>query len=62
MGARSQSQKRVESSESMGATSSSGAERVAEIARSERNILEWMSYLPEDCVSAMIRMGWDVTT
>jgi hypothetical protein len=33
-----------------------------ETARSEENILQWMSYLPEDCVRAMIAMGWDVTT
>jgi hypothetical protein len=34
----------------------------AEVARSEENILQWMSYLPEDCVRTMIQMGWDVTT
>jgi hypothetical protein len=34
----------------------------AEIARSEDNILRWMSYLPEDCVRTMIHMGWDLTT
>jgi hypothetical protein len=32
------------------------------VARSENNILQWMSYLPEDCVKTMIQMGWDVTT
>ena len=31
-------------------------------ARSEENILQWMSYLPEDCFRTMIDMGWDVTT
>jgi hypothetical protein len=31
-------------------------------ARSEDNVLQWMSYLPEDCIKAMIAMGWDVTT
>ncbi|MHB8477440.1 MAG: hypothetical protein ACYDBZ_14255 [Steroidobacteraceae bacterium] len=31
-------------------------------ARSEGNILQWMSYLPEDCIRAMIAMGWDITT
>jgi hypothetical protein len=31
-------------------------------ARSEKNILQWMSYLPEDCIRTMIEMGWDVTT
>jgi hypothetical protein len=34
----------------------------ADIARSEENILQWMSYLPEDCIRAMIDMGWDITT
>lgn len=34
----------------------------AEVARSEENILQWMSYLPEDCIRTMILMGWDVTT
>jgi hypothetical protein len=33
-----------------------------DIARSEENILQWMSYLPEDCIRTMIQMGWDVTT
>jgi hypothetical protein len=37
-------------------------ENEADIARSERNILKWMSYLPEDCVRTMIQMGWDLTT
>jgi hypothetical protein len=32
------------------------------VARSESNVLQWMSYLPDDCVKTMIRMGWDVTT
>jgi hypothetical protein len=34
----------------------------ADIARSEDNILRWMSYLPEDCIRSMIQMGWDLTT
>jgi hypothetical protein len=34
----------------------------ADIARSEDNILRWMSYLPEDCIRSMIHMGWDLTT
>jgi hypothetical protein len=34
----------------------------AQIARSENNILQWMEYLPEDCIARMIEMGWDVTT
>jgi hypothetical protein len=33
-----------------------------DVARSEENILQWMSYLPEDCIRTMIDMGWDVTT
>jgi hypothetical protein len=32
------------------------------VRRSENNILQWMKYLPEDCVSRMIEMRWDVTT
>jgi hypothetical protein len=31
-------------------------------ARSENNILQWMSYLPKDCIKTMIQMGWDSTT
>jgi hypothetical protein len=34
----------------------------AAAARSEENILQWMSYLPADCVKTMIAMGWHVTT
>jgi hypothetical protein len=34
----------------------------ADAARSEENILQWMRYLPEDCIRTMIAMGWDVTT
>jgi hypothetical protein len=30
--------------------------------RSEGNILQWMSYLPEDCIKTMIAKGWDVST
>jgi hypothetical protein len=33
-----------------------------EIVRSENNILQWTSYLPEDCIRTMIEMGWDVST
>ena len=38
--------------------------RVSDVdaARSEQNILQWKSYLPEDCVKAMIAMGWDAST
>jgi hypothetical protein len=32
------------------------------VRRSEGNILQWMSYLPEDCIKTMIAMGWDVST
>jgi hypothetical protein len=34
----------------------------ADIARSEENILHWLQYLPTDCIHAMIRMGWDIST
>jgi hypothetical protein len=30
--------------------------------RSTRNILYWRSFLSEDCVLTMIKMGWDRTT
>jgi hypothetical protein len=33
-----------------------------DIRRSEDNILQWMSYLPEECIRSMIAMGWDVST
>jgi hypothetical protein len=33
-----------------------------DVVRSENNILQWMSYLPEDCIRMMIQMGWDVST
>ena len=32
------------------------------VRRSEDNILQWMSYLPEDCIRTMIAMGWDIST
>jgi hypothetical protein len=36
------------------------AKRIAaEFARSKNNIRLWNSYLPGECVSQMIRMGWD---
>jgi hypothetical protein len=43
-------------------TSSIDAHSDADVARSEKNVLEWMTYLPEDCIRTMIQMGWDVTT
>jgi hypothetical protein len=33
-----------------------------DVVRSENNILQWMAYLPEDCIRTMIQMGWDVST
>jgi hypothetical protein len=33
-----------------------------ESIRSRRNIAEWRSYLPKDCVDRMIEMGWDLST
>lgn len=33
-----------------------------DVAHSEKNILDWMEYLPQDCIETMIRMGWDCTT
>ena len=43
-------------------TSSMDVQNDADVARSERNVLQWMEYLPEDCIRTMIQMGWDVTT
>jgi len=31
-------------------------------ARSANNIANWSSYLPADCVDAMVSLGWDRTT
>jgi len=33
-----------------------------DVRRSEDNILQWMAYLPKDCIKTMIAMGWDVST
>jgi hypothetical protein len=48
--------------EELPASSSMNAQNDADVARSERNVLQWIAYLPEDCLRTMIRMGWDVTT
>jgi hypothetical protein len=48
--------------EELPATSSMDAQNDADVACSERNVLQWMAYLPEDCIKTMIQMGWDVTT
>jgi hypothetical protein len=48
--------------EGLSATSSMDAQSDADVARSEKNLLQWMAYLPEDCIRTMIQMGWDVTT
>jgi hypothetical protein len=34
----------------------------ATIARAAATIAEWMTYLPEDCVKAMVRDGWHWST
>jgi hypothetical protein len=36
--------------------------RAADAKRSVKNILEWNSFLPAECVKTMVRMGWDYTT
>jgi hypothetical protein len=36
--------------------------RADDDVRRSDNILQWMSYLPEDCIKMMIAMGWDVST
>jgi hypothetical protein len=33
-----------------------------DVVHSEKNVLQWKAYLPEDCIRTMIQMGWDVTT
>jgi hypothetical protein len=48
--------------EGLSAPSSMEVQNDDDVARSERNILRWMEYLPEDCIRTMIQMGWDVTT
>ena len=50
------------SSESSDAVLSIDAQADDDIRRSEDNILQWMAYLPEDCIKTMIAMGWDVST
>jgi hypothetical protein len=36
--------------------------RISEMRdHSERNIADWSSYLPADCVATMISLGWDRT-
>ena len=36
--------------------------QAADAKRSAKNIQQWNSYLPADCVRTMVRMGWDYTT
>jgi hypothetical protein len=48
--------------EALSGTLSMDAQNDTDVARSEKNILQWMTYLPEDCIRRMIQMGWDVTT
>ncbi len=48
--------------ESFGISRTDWRESAADIEHSENNILQWMSYLPEDCIRTMVLMGWDVTT
>lgn len=31
----------------------------AVMARAALNVSEWLTYLPQDCVDAMVRQGWD---
>jgi hypothetical protein len=38
------------------------AELVGTRARAAANIKEWQRYLPADCVSTMLRLGWHLTT
>jgi hypothetical protein len=43
-------------------TKIAGNQNIADCTRAVGNVLLWDSYLPADCVSAMVRMGWDKTT
>ncbi len=52
----------LESADGFQATAQPVAMQACDAARSERNIAEWLSYLPADCVKTMISMGWDVST
>jgi hypothetical protein len=50
-----------------GHVSNAGAEiagkpGTADSPRAVGNVQLWDSYLPADCVSTMVRMGWDKTT
>ena len=51
-----------DSAESSEAVLPVNAQANDDIRRSEDNILQWMSYLPEDCIRTMIAMGWDLST
>ena len=51
-----------ESSDAFQAPALPVAMQACDAARSEKNIAEWSSYLPADCVNTMISMGWDVST
>jgi hypothetical protein len=62
MNTRRQQRVSAELQEQSGARASEGQVSDARTPRSTENILQWMSYLPEDCVQTMIAMGWDVTT
>jgi hypothetical protein len=48
--------------EKLSATSPMDAKNDPDVARSEKNVIQWMAYLPEHCIKTMIQMGWDVTT
>jgi hypothetical protein len=48
--------------EEVSSASSMAAQNDADVERSEKNVLHWAAYLPEDCIRTMIQMGWDVTT
>jgi hypothetical protein len=52
----------VEGSSASDAVLAISARADDDVARSEGNILQWMAYLPEDCIRTMIAMGWDVST
>jgi len=52
--------KLVEESSDPG-TPADGQISEADAARAAENIRVWRSYLPEDCVDTMIKMGWHLS-
>jgi len=52
----------IQTSVSATAAKIDGNQNIADSTRAAGNVVQWDSYLPADCVSAMVKMGWDKTT